>query len=131
MLFYDHDPELKRLYHGNPIGNSPKLMPWDCHLNQDVHVSHDHHVLVTKHLKEDNPLKFSGSTPNHMAKSYKLLLAPDHSGVVPFSERIMNDINQIIPSLKAIYNAKDVIVEGLSNRAGKRFEKNEKICKSW
>ena len=122
---YDHDAELKKAYNGNPIGNSPELMPWDCHLNQDVHASHDHHVLVTKHLKEEDPLKFSGSTPNRMAKSYKRLLSPDDSGVVPSSQRIMNDIKQIIPSLKSIYEAKGVIVEGLGNRKGRRFESNQ------
>ena len=123
---YDHDRQLKKAYNGNPIGNSPELMPWDCHLNQDVHLAHDHHVIITRHLSEDDPLKFSGSSPNRIAKSYTRLLAPDESGIAPTSERIIHDIKEVVSSLKAIYNAKGVIIEGLGNRSGRRFEMGSK-----
>ena len=89
---YDHDQELKKAYHGNPIRNSPEFMPWDSHLNQDAHLSHDHHVIITRHLPEDDPLKFSGSTPNRIEESYKLLLVPRESGVALSLERIIHDV---------------------------------------
>ena len=38
---YDNMPEIKRKYTNHPLGNSPEFMPWDAHLNQDVHSSLD------------------------------------------------------------------------------------------
>ena len=34
---YKNKPELLTKFKDNPIGNSPEFMPWDNHLNQDVH----------------------------------------------------------------------------------------------
>ena len=116
-------------YHGHPIRNCPERMPWDCHLNQDVHLAHDHHVTITRNLPEEHQLKFSGSTPNRIAKSYTRLLAPDESGVAPSSERIIKDITQVVSSLKTIYEAKGVIVEGLGNRSGRIFDSGNKSDK--
>ena len=106
-------------------------MPWDCNLNQDVHLAHDHHVIVTKNLTEDNPLKFSGTTPSRISKSYKRLVAPDDSGVVPSSKRIMHDITKIVDNLKQIYDAKGVIIQGLGDRKGKRFESASSVSSNY
>ena len=52
---YDNYPNLKTKYKGNPLGNSPEFMPWDAHLNSDIHASMDYHCLMSKHLAEDDP----------------------------------------------------------------------------
>merc|ERR1719276_261471 len=92
---YSGDIEFKKRYSDNPLGNSPEFMPWDTHLNQDVHSSHDFHVSSTIHLPDDHPRKFSGSTPKRMAHSYQRILHPTE-GVSPTDGRILQDINRIL-----------------------------------
>lgn len=126
---YCDDPELKKRYSNNPLGNSPELMPWDTHLNQDVHSSHDFHVVSTSHLPEDHPNKFSGSTPKRMAQSYKRILDPT-VGVSPSPPRIIQDVQRIIASLKLIFDAKGVLIN--ENVKGRRFvNKDENEPKKW
>ena len=117
---YDDDLELRKRYSNNPLGNSPELMPWDTHLNQDVHSSHDFHVTSTSHLPEDHDHKFSGSTPKRMARSYKRILHPTE-GVAPTDDRIIQDIKRIIPSLQSIFDAEGVLIN--ENIKGRRFVK--------
>jgi hypothetical protein len=38
------DTSLK-YYYCKPVGNSPKIMPWDTSLNQDSKCAVDHHVM--------------------------------------------------------------------------------------
>ena len=68
-LFTIDSNELKKKYTDNPIGYSPEFMPWDSHLNQDIHLAHDQHVALTRHLPEDDPRKFSGSTLSRILSS--------------------------------------------------------------
>ena len=126
---YCDDLELKKRYSNNPLGNSPELMPWDTHLNQDVHSSHDYHAVSTAHLPEDHPNKFSGSTPRRMAKSYKQILDPI-TGVSPTSPRIIQDVQRIIASLWLVYEAKGILIN--ENIKGRRYvNKNDNDEKKW
>ena len=104
-------------------------MPWDTHLNQDVHSSHDFHVSTTSHLPEEHPSKFSGSTPKRMAYSYKRILHPTE-GVSPTNGRIIQDIRRIIQSLKLVFEAKGTLVN--ENIKGRRYvTKDGNERKNW
>ncbi len=124
-LYDTLDPEIKRKYKQNPIGNSPEFMPLDAHLNQDVHASHDFHKCITAHLDEDHPNKFSGSTPLRLVSSYQRIFHPT-SGVAPSSNRIMEDITRVLNSLEKVRGARGCIVNDCSvTRQGRRFESNK------
>ena len=127
---YHDDLDLKKRYSNNPLGNSPEFMPWDTHLNQDVHASHDFHVGATSHLPESHQHKFSGTTPKRMAHSYERILDPGPSGVVPSSNRINQDVMRVLESLKLVYEAKGVLVN--ENITGRRFvAKDNDEAKNW
>ena len=110
-----NSPDLLKRYRDNPIGNSPEFMPWDSHLNQDVHASHDHHVTLTRHLKDTDPRKFDGSTPKRMSASYHRLLT-----MVPTPNRVLEDCSRVLDSFEAVYNRKGVILDEYGARRGRR-----------
>ena len=114
---YDNSPDLLKRYKDNPIGNSPEFMPWDSHLNQDLHASHDHHVTLTRHLRDDDPRKFCGSTPKRMASSYKRLLS-----ITPTSDRIKQDCYRVLTAFQGVYESKGAILEEYGRRIGRRYE---------
>ena len=61
---YDNSPtEARRFYDGKSVGNSPKFMPLDTYLNQDLHCSHDFHSIITQDLLNDHPQKFDRFKP--------------------------------------------------------------------
>ena len=108
---YQNPPDLFKRYKDNPIGNSPEFMPWDSHLNQDLHAAHDHHVTLTNHLDDQDPRKFDGSTPKRIASSYNRLLA-----ICPTSDRVLQDCSRVIDSFQAVFDAKGVILEEVGER---------------
>ena len=105
-----------------PVGNSPELMPLDCSLNKDLDDAVMRHVLLSSHLEKDDERKCSLATVKHGARAYRLLWDPEHGlhGGSPTTDQILNDINNVLTSLRAIYEAKGRIVEGLGNRNGCR-----------
>ena len=114
---YDNSPDLLKRYKDNPIGNSPEFMPWDSHLNQDLHAAHDHHVTLTRHLPDDDPRKFDGSTPKRMASSYTRLLS-----ITPTSQRVREDCSRVLHAFQAVYDLKGAILEGeYGERSGRRL----------
>jgi len=123
---YDHLPSaVAKSYKGKPIGNSPEYMPLDTHLNQDIHASHDHHVVLTHDAPDDNIKKFSGSTPKRLTSSYIRLTHPE-TGVVPISNRIMEDINRVLLSMERVRQARGCLIDE-NCRNGRRHEKNEEV----
>jgi len=121
---YDNLPiNVRKSYNGKPVGNSPEYMPLDCHLNQDIHACHHYHTQLTQPIPDENPLKFTSSTPKRMADSYIRLTHPDN-GVVPSSDRILEDINRVLLSLERVREARGCIIDD-SSRVGRRFELNE------
>jgi hypothetical protein len=62
------DDATLKYYYCKPVGNSPEMMPWDTSLNQDVKCAVDRHVMNTADFSEDDPLKFSLSTPKRGAR---------------------------------------------------------------
>ena len=122
---YECLPEIMAKYKDKPIGNSPEYMPWDAHLNQDVHACHDLHTVVSEKLEEDDERKFSGSTPQRLLHSYVRLLHPT-TGIVPSSNRIMHDIKRVFDSMEKVREMKGCMIdENYYKRDGRRFENNE------
>ena len=121
-LFDNLPAEVKSKYKQNPIGNSPEFMPLDAHLNQDVHSSHDFHKILSEDLPENDPKKFSGSTPHRLASSYLRLFHPI-TGVTPSSKRIIDDVTRVIDSLEKVRGAQGCIIdESSAKRKGRRYE---------
>ena len=81
-LFSD-DTELKS-YLGRPPGNSPKLMPLDSNLNEDIHKAVDFHVRMSAKLTNNDPRKLSLSTPKKGTDAYLKVVDPV-DGVAPTS----------------------------------------------
>ena len=122
---YNNLPILKSKYDNNPIGNSPEFMPWDAHLNADVHSSVDYHCLVAKDLSNNDPRKFESSTPKNMLKAYERLLDPGEDGVVPSSHRICQDIRRVIKAFKLVRDASGCIIDERNLRKGRRYEASD------
>ena len=98
-------------------------MPLDCNLNQDIRACHHYHTQLTQHIPDENPLKFTSSTPKRMADSYIRLTHPD-TGVIPSSDRIIEDIRRILVTLERVREASGCIIDE-TGRSGRRFEAND------
>ena len=122
-LYNNLPSAVRKSYQGKPIGNSPEYMPLDTHLNQDIHASHDYHATVTSHLEDTDLRKFSGSTPKRLSYSYIRLTDPS-TGVVPTSNRIIQDVTRVLQSLERVREAKGCIIDE-NVRNGRRHERND------
>jgi hypothetical protein len=116
-------------YAGRPVGNSPEMMPLDCSLNQDVHVGVERHIRLTIRLPEDDPMKFSMSTPSRGFSAYNRVWncprTQDRNGElvdggIPSAKRIKRDINKVVESMATIFENDRRMVDGLGNRPGER-----------
>ena len=112
--------ENKNCYANRPVSNSPELMCLDMSLNKDVRESFRMHVSITQKLDKEDPRRFSSSCPKDIVKGIYRLLAPDESGVVHTSTRIIQDVDRIEYSLKELMKAKGHVVPGLCERTGHR-----------
>ena len=115
--------QARNVYQGKPVGNSPEFMPLDCHLNQDLHLSHNYHATITQHLEDDNPMKFDGSTPKRSSHSYHRLFHPE-TGVAPTSNRILQDVTRVISSLEQVLDAKRCIINETKRTSRRHHKKN-------
>ena len=123
---YSNLPDLDKKYGGNPIGNSPEFMPWDAHLNQDIHSSLDFHTILAKSLSDDDERKFCSSTPKKMLRGYRRLLMPDETGVSPKPFRIVQDVSRVLDALKLVREANGCMIEEKNIRTGRRHEKGKR-----
>ena len=85
------------LYADRMVGCRPEFQPLDYHLNEDCHTTVDDHCIITRHLPDDDALKFSTRTPKLMLSSY-LRLWDTNLGVngCPSAKRIEEDINRLV-----------------------------------
>jgi hypothetical protein len=86
-------------------------MPLDETLNMDIHASARYHVAITSHLPNDDPNKYSFSTPKEIPRAYLCLVDPATGGA-PSSTRIVHDCEKWIRSLGKIREAGGKIVQG-------------------
>jgi hypothetical protein len=103
------------IYAQRPPGDSPELMPLDTVLFMDVHYRVNRHVMITDSLYEDDPNKFSLSTPKRVSDAYLRILSPT-SGGSPCSDRILQDCLNWREHLEIIREAGGAMVEGVGNR---------------
>jgi hypothetical protein len=98
-----------------PIGNSPKLMPLDNLLNQDVHKSVQKHTVMSLTLRTEwkNDSLFSMATPKEASRAYRRIFDP-RAGVAPKPERIVQDVKKVMNALQVIFDAEGVYVPGLA-----------------
>ena len=89
-----------------------------------MHASQDLHILVSQHLEEEDERKFSGSTPQRLLHSYVRLLHPT-TGIVPSSNRIMQDIKRVFHSMHRVREMEGCMIdENYYKRSGRRFQNN-------
>jgi hypothetical protein len=104
------DDKTLSAYLHQPVGNSPENMPWDTLLNQDVKKAVKHHVNLTHDLHEDDPKKFTISTPNRGSSAFCRVLEN-----IPTSKRIIHDVRKVFESLEIVRNADGKKVQGVGN----------------
>ena len=113
---------------GRPVGNCPEFMPWDACLNQDLHESVRRHCVLSRATlkrqnKKDDQRRFSMATPELGSRTYRRILDPQ-SGVAPSAKRIVQDIAGVFRAMEIVQKARGVYVEGLAERTGRRYQKN-------
>ena len=94
----------------HPPRDSPELMPMDNVLNYNLDTSVLLHVAYNRHLKNDDPSKFSLSTPSEGKRAY-FCIWDLTAGVSLSSERIVEDIHNFIPTLEAIMKSKGTVID--------------------
>jgi hypothetical protein len=95
------------VYANRPPGNCPELMCWDASLNKDVDDAVARHVAATSHLAVGDDLRFSRATPVVQTKAFLRVLAGS-----PTSERIVQDVKRVLPSLLTIQLKRGSGVQG-------------------
>ena len=111
----------------HPPGNSPELMPMDDSLNKDWADGLKRHQLFTMNLPEDDPKKFSSSTPKRLSSSMRRVWEG-----CPSSERIAQDVRKVIyDNIPVVQKHGGVIVPGVGNRVGKRNVTTIKKSPNW
>jgi len=110
----DNDPDLSR-YANNPVGNSPDFMPLDTSLNRDMHTDVNRHCMQTVLLPEDDPRKFSLSTPKRGDSAYVRVWQG-----CPEDRRILQDVLAFKNRLLAAYKAKGTAVVNTPGHRGVR-----------
>jgi hypothetical protein len=110
LLPWDRMQEGTR-YHESILGDSLKLMPLNETLNMDIHASARYHVAITSHLPNDDPRKYSFSTPKEISRVYLHLVDPATGGS-PSSTIIVQDCEKWIRSLEKIREAGGKMAQG-------------------
>ena len=121
-------------YKDRVVGNHPYLMPLDAHLNQDLHSAFDYHCVITQHLPEDDPRKFSRKTPKAMERGYLKLwdhTLPEGEGC-PSSSRILRDIREVVNvSYKKLYDARGIALQHDARKGRRASEYRVKRSNNW
>jgi hypothetical protein len=129
LTFYDKwilplhglNDKISRYSAGNPVGNSPELMPLDNCLNKDVHEHVQTHIMMSLACEVNRDCKeaFSLSCPKRGRSAYLRIWDPVN-GVGPSSKRIIQDTKKVVDAMRIIKDAKGAFVDGLAQRPGKR-----------
>ena len=99
---------VSKSYKNGLPGDSPELMPLDCHLFSDIKEGVARNVAFSFFLDDNDPDKYSLSTPINTFKAIQKTIA---SGC-PLSERILEDTSRIQKStLDRIIEAKGSYIE--------------------
>ena len=102
--FYKHwilpqlDINKDTVYHKRPVGNSTEMITLESNLNKDINEGAKTHCVYTAHLPDEDPRKFSLSTPAWTISTHTRLWDP-HIGPdkgFPSSRKFMEDVNCVI-----------------------------------
>ena len=101
-------------------GDSPQLMPLDCHLFSDIKEGLARNIALTYWMEKDDPRKYDGSTPQKIYTSICRTIKAD----CPIQERMVEDIERIKnETLQRIVDAEGTYIEdstGKGTRHGVR-----------
>ena len=106
-------------YKGRPVGDCTETMPPDNSLFRDVCCSFDLHVTLTSALPCNDPRCFSKATPRLITSAIERLWDPE-TGVVPFSNRIIQDVGRLAENFALVVEADGAVVAGVCDRNGHR-----------
>lgn len=105
-------------YKGWPVGNSHEMMSLDTLLNKYHDDGVRLHMSVTSHLDENNPKKFTMSTPKRGSSAYLRVWE-----VVPSLHHIVEDTNKLLlKAIRVITHHKGIAVADLGTHKGHRSE---------
>ena len=108
-----------KAYRGRPAGNSPELCNLDSNLNEDVHKAVSLLVDNGNFLANDDPNKYTMSTPKEGTRTYVRVFDPEN-GIAPSSARIIHDTEGVLRAIPRIVEAEGCVVDDINNRAGRR-----------
>lgn len=95
-------------------GDSPELMPLDCHLFADIKEALARNIALSFWLPPDHPAKYSAATPNQI---YKSLCRTIGEGRCPPAKRIEEDICRIRKeTLQRIIDAEGTYIEDKADK---------------
>jgi hypothetical protein len=121
----ENNSKVSKRYQNCLPGDSPELMPLDCHLFADLQEGAAKNVALTYHIKEndeDSSLKYSFATPVKVYDSLQRTLAAG----CPSPKRIAEDVKRIFKeTLGRVVEAEGCYIEDSSKkiaRSGVRAE---------
>ena len=90
-------------FKGRPPGNNANLMPLDNSLNKDHHDIVMRHAAVASKMPEDDPRKFSMTTPLRVEKAcLKIWNHPNMEEGGPPGKRIVQDVKKTIKAIEGV-----------------------------
>ena len=106
------------IYFNRPIGNSPDMNPLDCTLFKDLHEGVNKVILFTRY-----------SSYKRTCDRYKTAMQAYNETwkTCPSSERIIDDVDQIVTNMHTIYKHKGIIIDKHVKNKGRRYVKKA-IC---
>jgi hypothetical protein len=111
-------------------GDSPELMPLDCHLFCDIKEGLAKNIALSYWMKKDDPRKYDGSTPHKIYSGICRTLSHN----CPVEERMVEDIDRIKnETLQRIVDADGTYIEdstGKGARHGVRLVAQRDVIKT-
>jgi hypothetical protein len=112
----ENNAKVAKRYQNCLPGDSPELMPLDCHLFADLKEGSTKNVALTNHIREGDPnadLKYSFSMPLNVFSSLQRTL----EARCPSTSHIAQDINRVFDeTLTRIAEARGTYIEDSSTR---------------
>ena len=106
-------------------GNTPKVMPLDTSLFNDLDKGVEQYIACTSRLAHNNPRKFSLSASMRASSAFKRVWKG-----CPSSVRIKQDIEKLAFNMQLIVDAKGCVIPSLGN-SSKRYDSNCKKSTNW
>ena len=100
-------------------------MPMDQSLNKDLHDAVAQDVIFPQIFEDDDEFKFRINTPNNRLNAYRIIWKHH-----PPCSWIIHDIDGTYGAMKAVVEAKAVLMSGIASCPGHRFHlKGGLLCR--